>query len=176
MRCLYNPYNALGRGFSRQFFQVFLACLYRIDPNSWKLLKKALLFKAILLFFLFGSAQSYAQIIIAADSANNYSAGNPWNNGSNRGFGFGPWTITTGVGGTAGFFLGNPSDAGITDMSNPSFGLWANPVGINNWINADRSFAHPLPVGATLSIQWGVNWDSGPSGGNKGINLSLIHI
>jgi len=80
MRCLYNPYNALGRGFSRQFFQVFLACLYRIDPNSWKLLKKALVFKTILVLFLFGSAQSYAQIIIAADNANNYSAGNPWIN------------------------------------------------------------------------------------------------
>lgn len=168
MRCLYNPYNALGRGFSRQFFQVFLACLYRIDPNSWKLLKKALVFKTILVLFLFGSAQSYAQIIIAADSANNYSAVNPWNNGSNRGFGFGPWTIRTG--GNAGVFLGNPSAAEIKGMPNPSFGLYANPGGATNFVDADRSFA-PLPVGATLSIQWGVNWDSGPSGGNKGINL-----
>ena len=150
MRYLYILYNALCRRFNS-----------KVQRN------KALVIKAFLLFFLFGSAQSYAQIIIAADNANNYSTGNPWNHNSNRGFGFGPWIITTG--GTAGAFLGDP--AGISGMTNPSFGLYANPGGTNNYVNADRSFAHPLPVGATLSIQWGVNWDSNHAEGNKGINI-----
>ena len=63
MRYLYIQYNTFGRRF-----------------NSTIPLNKALVIKAILILFLLGSAQSYAQIIIAADNANNYSAGNPWIN------------------------------------------------------------------------------------------------
>ncbi|HSV76144.1 MAG TPA: hypothetical protein VLH37_03835 [Bacteroidales bacterium] len=115
---------------------------------------------------------SFAQVIIASDDAGNY--GTTWTNGSNQGFGFEPWQITTGNTGPtafAGAFIGNPNLAGITGMADHSFGLFANPGGTGAFVNADRTFAYPLPVGATFSVQWGVNWDSDHSAGNKGINL-----
>lgn len=103
-------------------------------------------------------------LIGAADDASNYAT---WSNNDNAGYGFGPWTFTTA--GNAGFFLGNPVAAGISNMDNPSFGLYANPAG-NNFANADRAFISPLGVGSTFSVEWAVNWDSDGSG-NKGINL-----
>ena len=111
----------------------------------------------------------HAQAIIAQDNAAGY--GGNWMNGSNEGFGFGEWNLNSSPGsGFAGWFLGNPTDAGISGLSDPSFGLFANPDGSGAFINADRNFFQPLPVGATFSFQWGVNWDSdGP--GNKGINI-----
>jgi hypothetical protein len=115
--------------------------------------------------FLLGGNQALGQVIIGQDHATAY--GGSWANGSNEGFGFGPWTFSSG--GSAGAFIGNPATAGITGMDVESFGLWANPEG-GNFVNADRPFTQPLPVGATFSFQWGVNWDSDGSG-NKGFNL-----
>lgn len=110
--------------------------------------------------------ESYV-LIGAADDASNYAT---WIDGSNEGYGFGPWALSSGTdGGFAGFFLGNPADAGITGMANPSFALFANPAG-SNFANADRQFISPLGIGSTLSLNWGVNWDS-DGAGNKGLNF-----
>lgn len=105
----------------------------------------------------------------ASDQASNYES---WTNGSNQGTGFGPWELVSGTttGGFAGFFVGDPSSAGISGMSPQSFGLFANPGNNLNFARADRTFTAPLPVGATLSFKWGVNWDS-DGVGNKGFNL-----
>lgn len=108
--------------------------------------------------------------LIASDDGSNYSGG--WSDGSNGGFGFSPWVLSSG-GGTGGFggnFIGDPSLAGITGMSATSFGLFANPTGSGAFSTASRSLSTPLSVGDTLSFQWGINFDSG-STGNKGFNL-----
>jgi hypothetical protein len=111
----------------------------------------------------------HAQVIIAQDNAAGY--GGNWTNGSNGGFGFEAWNLNSNPGsGFAGWFLGNPSDAGISGLSDPSFGLFANPEISGAFVNADRNFFQPLPIGATFSFQWGVNWDSDGTG-NKGINI-----
>jgi len=103
-------------------------------------------------------------LVGADDAAANYSS---WVNSSNEGCGFGAWSLSSG--GNAGFFLGNPGSAGINGLPDPSFGLYANPAG-SNYADANRSFVAPLGIGSTLSVTWGVNWDSDGSG-NKGINL-----
>lgn len=100
----------------------------------------------------------------AEDAAANYSS---WVNSSNEGCGFEAWNLSSG--GNAGFFLGNPGSAGINGLPDPSFGLYANPAG-SNYADANRSFVAPLSIGSTLSVTWGVNYDSDGSG-NKGINL-----
>lgn len=123
----------------------------------------------ILIFLLItGMMQGHlhGQTILAEDNAGNYTT---WDTGSNAGTGFGAWTITTGN--NAGAFLGDPALAGISGMPISSFGLYANPETPNNdFVNADRSFSEPMPVGATFSFQWGVNFDSNGSG-SKGFNL-----
>ena len=109
-------------------------------------------------------------ITIANDSAANYSGG--WGSGTNKGTGFQAWNIWSsgGTGGYGGYFVGNPTDGGITGMAVNSFGLYANPTGSGASSNAERTFNNSLAVGQTLSFQWGINYDSGP-GGNKGFNL-----
>ncbi|MDG5766319.1 T9SS type A sorting domain-containing protein [Balneolales bacterium ANBcel1] len=120
-------------------------------------------------FLAWGTAdESSAQFTIAEDEAANYSG---WTNGSNEGFGFGEWSITSGDGtGSAGAFTGDPGDADISGLGDPSFALFANPDGSGAFVNADRSLQQPLSVGQTLQFDWGVNWDSDGSG-NKGFNL-----
>ncbi len=117
-----------------------------------------------------GTSTGPVVLLGGTDAASNY--GGIWNNGSNQGYGFGAWTLTANQGsGFAGHFLGDPAGAGITGMPNPSFGLYANPGGSGASANADRTLVAPLPVGGTLSFDWGVNWDSDVAGGNKGFNL-----
>ena len=72
-------------------------------------------------FAAFFNSTSHAQIV-ASDVASNYTG---VSTGTNGGTGFGPWTVVANQNGTtsyAGFFIGNPGSAGITDLSNPSFG------------------------------------------------------
>lgn len=117
------------------------------------------------------AAHSFAQTITtASDSAANYSGG--WNSGSNGGTGFQAWNIWSsgGTGGFGGNFVGNPADGGIAGMATNSFSLYANPTGSGASANAERTLITSLAIGQTLSVQWGVNYDSG-SGGNKGFNL-----
>lgn len=114
-------------------------------------------------------ASGLAQAQVAFDQASNYGGG--WNNGSNGGFGFGNWSLNSTPGtGFAGQFLGNPADAGISGMSTSSFGLFANPAASGASSTASRALSSALTVGQTLSVQWGVNFDTGGSG-NKGFNL-----
>ncbi len=101
----------------------------------------------------------------AADDASNYDE--TWDDEDNEGFGFEQWDLTQE--GNAGFFIGDPADAGIAGMEEESFGLYANPKN-GNFANADRDFISPLQIGSTFSVDWGVNWDS-DGDGNKGINL-----
>lgn len=107
--------------------------------------------------------------VVASDSGSNYGGG--WADGLNGGSGFEPWSISTNAGaGSAGAFIGNPSDAGIVGISTTSFSLYANPDASGALVDAVRPFSTPLNVGDTFSVQWGVNWDSGGSG-EKGIVL-----
>jgi hypothetical protein len=119
------------------------------------------------------TATAQAQNITASDNASNYSGG--WSTGTNGGTGFGNWTITSNNDPAAtppyyaGAFTGNASLAGITGMSDPSFGLYANPGGTNATVTVSRNFGAPLAVGQTFSFKWATNYDSGD--GNKGFNV-----
>ena len=129
-------------------------------------MKKLLLISGLAL----GLAASANAAIIAQDNGSNYGGG--WNTGTNGGSGFGNWDFASNQGtGSAGTFIGNPADASITGMSVTSFGLYANPVGSNATIDVNRSFSSALSVGDTFSVQWGLNFDSGSGGGNKGLNI-----
>jgi len=111
------------------------------------------------------SGMALAQM--AFDSAANYGS---WTDGSNGGVGFGAWSIVSdgGSGGFAGAFLGDPSQAGITNMSDPSFGLFANPSDSGATVTVRRSMP-ALQVGWFFEVDWGLHWDSDT--GNKGLNL-----
>ncbi|OGV42586.1 MAG: hypothetical protein A2X46_04795 [Lentisphaerae bacterium GWF2_57_35] len=105
--------------------------------------------------------------LIGADHAGNY--GGSWNTGSNGGTNFGAWSIS--ASGTAGTFIGDPAAAGIAGMNAASFGMYANPNGPGNYVNADRAFGGGAMVADDVfSLVWGVNWDSDGTG-NKGFNL-----
>ena len=111
---------------------------------------------------------------IASDNGGNYSVGG-WTNGANGGSGFGPWIFSSGTtnGGSAGGFIGNPTNAGIGGMSSDSFGLFANPPTNANFVNVSRAFPRPLAVGDSFSFQWGNNYDAGANG-NKGLNITGV--
>ena len=122
------------------------------------------------------SSGAFAQTITNAfDFGANYGGGGEpgWTNGANAGFGFGAWTITVNPGsGSAGAFIGDPAAAGITGMSAESFGLYANPRDSGASVTASRSLSTALQVGATFSMQWGMNFDGGGRpNANKGFNL-----
>ena len=113
--------------------------------------------------FLNFSAQAQ---LIGYDTAANYSG---ISTGTNGGTGFGPWTVTTGTGGSAGIFVGDPTSAGISVLPNPSFGMYANPAGQGAAVFASRSFSNALSVDQTFSLRWAVNWDADTGG--KGFRL-----
>jgi hypothetical protein len=88
----------------------------------------------------------------AAQSA--YSGG--WTNGSNGGFGFDPWTLTTSTnnGNDNGFFVGSSTNsaAGASpgiDTNGQSWSLYANS---GNTSVAYRAFASSVPIGGALKI------------------------
>lgn len=93
---------------------------------------------------------------LAFDNASNYDPPT-WASGTNEGFGFGEWAITTGTG--SGVFVGDPSSGGISGMSTSSFGLFAND-GVGSFVNAERSINSGLGIGDLFSFDWGINWDS----------------
>jgi hypothetical protein len=121
---------------------------------------------------MFAANQAAAQTVTnASDNAGNYPGG--WTNGANGGTGFGAWAVTssTNTNGSAGAFIGNPTNAGITTnavFGAQAFGLYANPEATGVFVNTDRTFPL-LQVGQTFSFQWAVNYESG--GGNKGFNV-----
>ena len=103
------------------------------------------------------------------DRGSNY--GGTWNDQSNGGTGFNPWSIVSvGIGGSAGTLIANPAGSGVGGMSAESFCLDA--TGPGSYVNADRALQAPLEIGQSLSIQWGINWDgNNADAGNKGFNL-----
>lgn len=105
--------------------------------------------------------------LIASDNGGNYAGG--WTNAANGGSGFGAWSISSGGTGSSGAFIGDPASGGISGMSSSSFGLYANPYGPGNYVNADRDLDAALNVGDIFAFEWGVNWDS--AGGHKGFNF-----
>ncbi len=114
-------------------------------------------------------AFEFSYLFDASDVAANYDGS--WAHTDNEGKGFGAWEINSNTaGGFAGIFLGDPSTAGISGLPNPSFGLYANPANVGNYVNANRPFIGPMSIGTTFSVDWAVNWDSDGIG-NKGISL-----
>jgi hypothetical protein len=130
------------------------------------------------LFFTFLVHPARAQI--AADSTQNYPAtagSGIWNDGDNRGFGFGPWQFAS-TSGNAGIFIGDsmqnggPPDQfgfqsqGINSPNGRSWGVFANSGGA---ADAVRPFAAPLSIGDTFSA----DFDNGfiDNGGSEGIRL-----
>lgn len=107
----------------------------------------------------------------AQDSAANYAT---WSDGDNQGTGFKSWEFNHTQDGTtswAGVFVGNPTNAGITGFGTKAFGFYANPPGSGANAEVLRSFSNALPVGATFSFDWGVNWDSETIGSYRGFSL-----
>jgi len=111
----------------------------------------------------------------AFDGAVNYGGGGEpgWTNGANAGFGFGNWALTnnpgTATNGSATTGISSNPGAVVAGMGSDAFRMWAyttNAVSV-----AQRSFLTPLAAGQTFSLQWGINWDSGNIGGNKGFVL-----
>ena len=107
----------------------------------------------------------------AYDQASYYGA---WTSGSQKGYGFGAWTISSGGGDYKGFDLADPAARSLTGMLNPSFRMWAH-TGNGTYVNADRSFDEPMEVGDVFSFKWAFNYDSGDLGGGtngiKGFRL-----
>jgi hypothetical protein len=126
---------------------------------------------AALVFFLQAPQTARAQHIVAQDDASDAAYSGGWANGNNGGSGFAAWGIAVVAdGGFAGAYTGNPADKGITGMSNPSWGMYANSGTETPFVNADRSFSQAMRVGEEFSFKWAFNWDSG-TGGNKGFNI-----
>lgn len=107
----------------------------------------------------------------ASDDASEVVYNDGWATGDNGGTGFSEWTITTGGGGFAGTFIGDPAGAGISGMDTESFGMFANPAGSGALVTADRELTGGgLSVGQTFQFEWGANFDSGGAG-EKGFRL-----
>lgn len=129
-------------------------------------MKKQLLLLILASFFALENAN--AQFTIASDNAGNY--GGSWN--TNQGTGLDAWSYTTGTGGSAGRFIGDPSSAGISGMSATSFALYANPNVADNLSKASRKFSGgAMQIGDIFSFQMGLNYDAGNNNGFKGIDL-----
>ncbi len=128
-------------------------------------------FVGIIVFaFLFSSARAASN---AFDSAADPTYASGWTDGSNGGFGFGPWSITANPPGTtsAGTFLGDSTTlapgntGGNINTAGVSFGLFGYD---NAYVNAIRAFNAPLSVGQTFSMQIAVNYRNG----NKGFDVT----
>lgn len=92
--------------------------------------------------------------LVAQDSATNYDSSTGF--AGNRGFGFGPWLLST-VGG-GGYISGdNP----------PLFGLWNNTSGARS--TASRRFSIPLMVGSSFLVQ--LQMSSLDAGNQNGFQL-----
>ena len=107
---------------------------------------------------------------VAADSGANY--GETWTDGSNEGNGFGAWTFNHSQGsGSAGVFIGNPTNAGITGFGATAFGFYANPPSSGANAEVQRSFGAAMDPGAVFSFKLGLNWDSNVEGSYRGFSL-----
>lgn len=110
---------------------------------------------------------------VHADLAANYADG--WNDGGNRGSGFGNWSLAVAQGSGNGW-----SGCGIWDPSANGFaGTWAaktRAFGLvgkgSGWsVRASRPFARALRRGDAFSLEMALNWDSNRDGAEKGFAL-----
>ena len=106
----------------------------------------------IALTVAFGSDQATAQVF-AQDNAALY---NTWTNGMNLGSGFTPWILKqdNGVSGSiAGFFIGS---SGNIDVTNNSFGLYANSsIAANTaYAIAYRGLSSPMAVSNVFKVKF----------------------
>ena len=105
----------------------------------------------------------------AADDAGNYSSEFPWVNGSNRGFGFGPWVFTTSENTSdEGFLIGNSEQGGREGINSDgaAFSLFA--TGSDRGAFARRPFRHnsdnTLRIGETFSFDLSFSFNAGRRG------------
>ena len=112
-------------------------------------------FLAVLVFGVFSTATVRAQIA-AQDHAANTAYTNSWGQGTNGGFGFGPWNLLQNnqpaSNNYAGFYLGN-SGVGAVDVTNKSFGLYANGTDYNFAI-AHRAFSNALTTSQVFTFKF----------------------
>ena len=94
--------------------------------------------------------------ITARDQAANVAYTNNWGQGTNGGFGFGAWNLlqnnspaTTNY---SGFYIGN-SGVGAVDVTNKSFGLYANGTDYNYAI-AHRAFSNALTTSQVFTFKF----------------------
>jgi hypothetical protein len=127
----------------------------RLKPETVVLL-------ALLCCATVGSAQS-----IAYDDASGYTT---WTNGSNLGYGFGPWTLAqtgTSNGNYTGFYINGGGDA-IASPNGNAWGLYANGSGGSNAVVAFRPFTNGLATNTFFTIKWhnkGIGFSTANSGG-----------
>jgi hypothetical protein len=111
---------------------------------------RLLLFTAVLGI----AAATRAQAVYDDAARTNYNGG--WNNGQNSGTGLGAWNLlqnnNPGAGDYAGFYIGS-SGIGAVDVTNKSFGIYANGANYNYAI-AHRSFSNALSTGDVFSFKF----------------------
>ncbi|HJT81454.1 MAG TPA: PEP-CTERM sorting domain-containing protein [Chthoniobacterales bacterium] len=109
----------------------------------------------------------------AFDSAADPAYNTGWTDGSNGGFGFTPWQITTNNDNTehfAGTFIGDAGDSGVNPAINTdgrAFGMYANTTGNTDGasVSAMRDFAGgPLVAGQSFSLDIAINFRDGSKG------------
>ena len=127
---------------------------------------------ALLLCVLIGPIVVHASLP-AFDSAADPAYNSGWADGSNGGYGFGPWSITTNNDNTqhfAGTFIADAGASGVNsaiDTDGRAFGMYANtaPNSSGASVSAMRDFTGgPLQVGQSFSLQIAVNYRDGAKG------------
>lgn len=105
--------------------------------------------------------------VVAYDSPTNAAYSNSWDNGSNGGTGFGPWSLSAGA--NAGWFRATPQNDG-TNMSVGSvgWGTWANT---DSAVDVLRPFSENLQVGDQFRFMWDNNWVKEDPQGSVGFAL-----
>ena len=101
------------------------------------------------------AASAHAQITAYDDAARtNYNGG--WNNALNSGYGFGAWNLlqnnNPGAGDFSGFYTGS-SGIGAVDVTNKSFGIYANGANYNYAI-AYRTITNALTTSDVFSFKF----------------------
>lgn len=116
-------------------------------------------------FYRVVSTEAPAALVGASDSATNSDYNGGWVGGANGGYGFGPWSLVTSNGSSAGFFTATTADSGMS-MAARAWGLWANS---GSSASAFRALDQPLAVGDGLAVRF--DNSSVQAGGQVGLGL-----
>jgi hypothetical protein len=123
--------------------------------------------------FVFVCARNSIAALPAFDSAADPAYDTGWADGSNGGYGFGPWQITTNNDNSqifAGTFIGDAGASGLNpaiDTNGRAFGMYANTTGNVNGASADamRDFTGgTLLPGQSFSLDIAINYRDGAKG------------